>query len=373
MHPNSRRLFRTLVAVVAAIVVTAAHAEIRRVPLVAEASSFAFDPATGSLAAVSLESNEVRLYGRAYFEGDSAAVLGPVVVGQSPGHACFKEFDGKRYLAVPCFREAKIFLLDATDLSLARAIQTPTTSNASVASSSNPADPWLYYGYLDDRSERLGRIHLGRMKDDGLLRFLNRDAMRLALSPDGRILYTDSEGACEIAERDGPTDSARFSRIHKTDRRYSSLVADTLGQFAATDAKLLDASLENEFVTFDFTVIGFHPTRPLVVGSRNDTLVVASTNTYRTKATFPIGRPTLNASDDQFQDGKPGREEITQLLDLKPGHSPIPKPVISWSCALARRRSSFRTPNWIPIMNRCFTCNLTCRTFSRSERPPFFP
>ncbi len=140
-------------------------AEVRRIPLQAEGSSYAFDAATGSVA--------------------------------------------------------------ANDLSLVRTLGTPTTSNASVATSALPGDPWLYYGYLEDGSERLGRIHLGRMKDEGVFRFLNHDAMHLALSPDGRIFYTDGDGAYEISDRNAS----------------GGTFVDPLGQFVAMGTKRLDARL----------------------------------------------------------------------------------------------------------------------------------
>jgi len=62
----------------------------------------------GDLLGVNPVTNRVMLYPKAYLDGKSAEVVGPVTVGELPVAAVFKRCGEKSYYAVVCQRDSKI-------------------------------------------------------------------------------------------------------------------------------------------------------------------------------------------------------------------------------------------------------------------------
>jgi hypothetical protein len=67
-----------------------------------------------------------------------------------------------------------------------------------VSASSDPEDPWLYNSYKQDHEEKVGRIHLGRLADEGEIETFLHEALKLSVSPDGMTLYTDKAASVHV-------------------------------------------------------------------------------------------------------------------------------------------------------------------------------
>jgi hypothetical protein len=313
----------------APVAVTAAGKSIRGVVLRGKASDFAFNPASGALLAVEPDAGVVTLYPRAYLEGASPEVIGPVKVGQYPASIVCKRYRDKTYFVVGCMGESTLSVLDARTLAVVKVIKLGRQDSSSLCTADDPADPYIYYVSSAAPGDRISRVNLATSADEGALKLTGTRIPAvgtLAVSPDGRRLYThpfrtgstsdiDIYTPCEI---DGP----RGWRLGRHVVNVGPLTCpDPFNLTVAAGNVMFSADLVTRSSPLLYTPEAFFADRAVIVGTRPPPglpkakryLVAASYNTLQVFGEMAI--PLALEADAQ---GPPPKPSDDSRWDFRP-------------------------------------------------------
>jgi len=283
-----------------------AAGEVRTKLLKEACCDFAFNPQTGDLLGVNPVTNRVMLYPKAYLDGKSAEVVGPVTVGELPVAAVFKRCGEKSYYAVVCQRDSKMYLLEAATLKRTKAVELSGQEASSPATATDPTDPYVYYTYGRGHGSKAGRVNVATMTDEGPLALTGSwdQMMDVAVSGDGKLLYgrgpwSPSGFKAFRAARRGPDGPTQWVNVHYDHHSAAMYVPDPFGRYTAAGRVLYSADLKTKVAELKFIPLCFFRNRPVIAGvaglgwqfhddDAQARLVAASYNTFQ-----PYGKLAL--------------------------------------------------------------------------------
>jgi hypothetical protein len=273
---------------------------------------FALNPRTGDLAGIDPNANTITLYPKAYLEGKSAEVIGPVKVGKTPVSVLFKLCRDKACFVVACQGEGNIQVLDAKDLKLVKNIALGSSESSSLACALDPGDPYVYYTFARGHGSSAGRINLATMADEGKLTFPGSfsSVMDLAVSADGNYLYPRgpwSPPGLQAVRREKDPDTGQTS-WHSVSYEHDDTglcVPDPYGIYTFGKQSLYSPDLTQKLQNLPFWVICFFPDRPVIIGIQGEayrregwSLVAASYNTFKVFGLRPLTRKTGGGEEE---------------------------------------------------------------------------
>ena len=229
---------------------------------------FAINPATGDIACLSRENNKVYLALATQLGGESIGEWKEAELSEKPTGICFKEFSGKRYVAVSCPKSHDVHLFDARTLDPFTTITCNTEALNDVSASRHPDDPFIYYTAVWKGRAFVGVIDLREMLDRGPLIDL---ADRCTVTPDGRRLLLRVGGNMETRRiesdfsREKPSVSPREYQS-KEDRDSQGFVCLPRGNFVVNKDRVLDSTLRRQIEKLDYEILDCFQSHPLLVG-----------------------------------------------------------------------------------------------------------
>lgn len=238
-------------------------------------AAVALHPQSGDLAALATSEGQVYLFRAADLAAGNVGSAVKVRVGAWPSAICFKKFGDQEVFAVVCFRDAHMYLLDATSGELVRKIPLFRSGVTDVVASTNPNDPFTYYTYADSQGGGAGVVNLREMKDQGQV--FDHYAI-CAVSASGRIAYRHASTSprdlksLEMASGFGegkPT----FAELHSTTVATTSIapcVADPFDCFTAAGSSIYSSSLVKREAGLSFIPSCFFAKRPILIGMGGD-------------------------------------------------------------------------------------------------------
>ena len=116
-------------------------ADTKTVSLGQAQADFALNPDTGAIASVDADAGTATLFRKAFFGGNTKAVVGPVRVGSTPCSIICKRFGKKVFFAVVCTQISYMYVLDGESFDLVKKIMLSSAGVSSLTCSTNPEDP----------------------------------------------------------------------------------------------------------------------------------------------------------------------------------------------------------------------------------------
>lgn len=284
---------------------TAATARSQK-PLVVDLPSkfvdFAFNPETGEIAAVDPTASTVHLFRESLVSGKDQAATSPLKVGNLPISICFKRFKSRSVYAIVCLRDAHLYLVDAAEFTMLRKIPLGNSGVSMVASSLNPADPYIYYCYGNGHDCATGRVNLTKLADEGPA---FDDSMDMAVTASGRLFYRrgpwSPSGFESLRMIDPPAagGSPQYVRVFYDHNSTAPYVPDLADTYTAAGTELYTATLNKKVATLDFEALCFFPGRPLILGLKDSDLMAASYNTFHTVGRLSLPWPTREQQQER--------------------------------------------------------------------------
>lgn len=252
------------------------YGEVKLLQLPADYADFALNPETGTLAAISAESNEVVFFRSADLNTASPMPVVKQTVGMTPCSIFYKVFQEKHVFAVVCTQDPHMFLFEAgsatndpsKDFTPLGKILVDSVGNSAVTGSINPEDPFLYYCFGSGHSSKTGVVSLRDFEAHGIA---FEGSMDCAVSASGEIAYRRgpwTPSGFESLIRTNPLSETTplFSRLffnHVSAERY---IPDPFERLTAVGPGLYSRSLETLEHTLSFTPLAFFQSRPIIVG-----------------------------------------------------------------------------------------------------------
>ena len=165
----------------------------RLLRLPTNATAAAVNPATGDVALVNLRQSQLWLLKSAWFDGDAAALVGPVSGVENPSWVSFKRCQDRTLVVVGCFAPGPVRVFDAGTLQALQISHNARADAVWMSVSRDPADPLVY---ISARMNNVPAVHVvnlaaKQLQSHPLLTF-GRSAAKLAgavVSSSGRRLY----------------------------------------------------------------------------------------------------------------------------------------------------------------------------------------
>ncbi len=293
---------------------TSAAEEVTTVDLAGKFVDFALNPETGDLAAIDPKANTVTLFREAFLTGKDAAKPLSLKVGNLPFAIAYKKYKTRGTFAIVCTSDSNMYLVDAKEMTLLRKIPLGSSDARYVAASRDAADPYVYYCFGTGHDSVTGRVNLAKLADEGMV---FDHSMDCAVSSSGKLFYrrgpwSPSGFEClRLAEGEGPGGKGRFDRVFYDHNSTAQYVPDPFDFYTAAGANVYTAELKKKVATVEFSVAGFLPHRPLIFGFKDQDLVFASFNTFRT-----AGRVTMPAG--LSENSRFPREDPSETIKLDP-------------------------------------------------------
>jgi hypothetical protein len=278
----------------------AAGKEVSEVSLPYTYLDFACNPETGDLAAINPTTSTVTLFKESMLSGGEELNGTPVKVGNVPFAIAYKKYQNRGTFVVVCQNDSNFYLLDAKDLTLLRKIPLASSGVQCVAVSRDSNDPYVYYCYRREDKSSMGRVNLAKLTDEGVV---HDDCYDCALSASGKLLYRRGSRTpfecLRLVEGGGSDGKPRFDRIYDHNN-IASYVADPFDFYTAAGADVRTADFRKKVATVAFNVTGFATHRALIFGIKDQELMFASFNTFRTAArvTLPSGLKLPGSRDN---------------------------------------------------------------------------
>jgi hypothetical protein len=149
------------------------------------ADRFALNPETGDLAVILAMTGQFYLFRHDDLAAGKVQPVMKTQVGAIPEAIVYKRYRELSLFAVFCARDRHIFLVDATNGTLFKKIDTgnPSVGSMFAAASINPDDPFVYFSWGDPH---YGGLNLRTMQ---LFRRVLQNACDFAVSAGGKYLY----------------------------------------------------------------------------------------------------------------------------------------------------------------------------------------
>ena len=256
------------------------------IPLPAPASDFAVDDTNGTTAIVYSEQNKVVFYPKLWRGLDGAK---EVTVGKAPVSVVFKRTHNGSLFVVVSKDDSRIFVIDATTLEPLKEATLSLSAVHQVRTSSNPADPYVYYCGGGGHDSRVAQFDTETMEDHGAVQIggMGDSVASAFVSADGSALYTLGPWSprgfqCyRIAPRSNPRDPTVASQVTYEHDSRGGYVPDRFSTSVAAGTKIYSPDLRETIIDLRENVVAFSPYDPAVITFGTTDLSVWSTNTYK--------------------------------------------------------------------------------------------
>jgi hypothetical protein len=262
------------------------------------AYEFAFNPRTGDLAAIDPTDALLRVYASDALKGPGKTKFKEFRVPNQPVGIVFKRYRDADYCIVASVSESEYRVFDARSWKEVRKGRLPERDLTGLWTSTNPEDPWVYYG-VELTAASVRRFNVETWSDGGEVGKGNPRGV----SPDGtQFAIGDPSGSgvqsLEVAR------SGAVPLGGQSVNAQAEILFDAAGRLAISrefstrpSANVLNGDLTKHLERLDYTVLMLAPERAWLVGHRRqqranrgavehtDTLVFAETHTRR-----PLGQ-----------------------------------------------------------------------------------
>lgn len=252
--------------------------------LAASHYDFVLNPETGGLAAIEPEANLVTLYQAEYLSGDASKKIGPLKVGNTPSCIIYKKYKNRGVFIIGCLKDAQLYVVDATKLTLIKQIPLQGDSVVSLAASLSPTDPYIYYCYRRPSDDEIGRVSLATLADQGKVLISARDC---AISADGKLLFrrgnfNPSGFEClKIVEGAGEKGGPRLDRVFYDHTDSGPYVIDPAGVYTAAGHQVYTLDLKKRIGQTSILIACFFPNKGVIVGQQGNQVRFASRTTLQ--------------------------------------------------------------------------------------------
>jgi S1-C subfamily serine protease/phage FluMu protein Com len=279
-------------------------------------ADFAFNVSTGDIAGVDPKSNDAYLFTRDKLASGDFSDVQKVKVGSNPISIAYKQFKNSQYFIVVGTEDSNIYVLDAKEFKVVKKVPLESIGATFVSCSTNPDDPFIYYGFGRDHSRGTGAVDLRKMVDTGLV---SSEAMECVLSFDGRLMYTrgpynPTGFNCHVMTSGFDAPKPIFVHIYNEHRDAARFVADPFGELTANGQVVYSANLTQRKANLNFSALAFFKSKPIIVGVRDRNICVASYNTLSSIGTMIEMPKELLTKVDKKTQRDNGNDEAQKKL-----------------------------------------------------------
>ncbi len=250
------------------VIVPLAAAEMTKLTLPTVMADFAWNPITRTIAAIDSKNRRIHLL---RLEGNirqqSVTLIAEAAIQDSSSSVIYKRFGKESWFAVVGTLEPSIQLFDAQTLESAQKIPISGTGASNVASSLNPADPFLYYSHGAGREFETGAVDVRKMVDRGRV---FSESVDCVLSYDGNLAYTRKDRYSPrivcltmTSSFGDPAPAYQRSSIVNGSGGYA---CDPVGQFAFAGTSVFTRDFTRMVARLPATPLCFFRNRPVIIG-----------------------------------------------------------------------------------------------------------